>query len=44
MRKINTRNFRIATRSTVHEINQKIVLNLIREHHPISRAELARAR
>ncbi|MGQ0642845.1 MAG: ROK family protein [Gemmatimonadaceae bacterium] len=42
MRKINTRNFRIATRSTVHEINQKIVLNLIREHHPISRAELAR--
>ncbi|HJU76044.1 MAG TPA: ROK family protein, partial [Gemmatimonadaceae bacterium] len=42
MRKINTRNFRVATRSTVHEINQKIVLNLIREHHPISRAELAR--
>jgi N-acetylglucosamine repressor len=42
MRKINTRNFRVATRSTLHEINQKIVLNLIREHHPISRAELAR--
>lgn len=42
MRKINTRSFRIATRSTLHEINQKIVLNLIREHHPISRAELAR--
>lgn len=42
MRKINTRNFRVATRSTLHEINQKIVLNLIREHNPISRAELAR--
>ena len=42
MRKINTRNFRIATRSTYREINRTIVLNLIREHQPISRAELAR--
>ncbi len=42
MRKINTRSFRVATRSTFREINQKIVLNLIREHQPISRAELAR--
>ena len=42
MRKINTRSFRIATRSTFREINRKIVLNLIREHQPISRAELAR--
>lgn len=42
MRKINTRSFRLATRSTFREINRKIVLNLIREHQPISRAELAR--
>ena len=42
MRKINTRSFRVATRSTFREINRKIVLNLIREHQPISRAELAR--
>ena len=42
MRKINTRKFRIATRSTFREINRTIVLNLIREHQPISRAELAR--
>ena len=42
MRKINTRNFRIATRSTYREVNRTIVLNLIREHQPISRAELAR--
>lgn len=42
MRKINTRTFRLATRSTYREINRTIVLNLIREHQPISRAELAR--
>jgi predicted NBD/HSP70 family sugar kinase len=42
MRKINTRSFRVATRSTFRDINRKIVLNLIREHQPISRAELAR--
>jgi predicted NBD/HSP70 family sugar kinase len=42
MRKINTRNFRVATRSTTREVNRQIVLNLIREHQPISRAELAR--
>jgi predicted NBD/HSP70 family sugar kinase len=42
MRKINTRSFRLATRSTSREINRRIVLNLIREHQPISRAELAR--
>jgi DNA-binding MarR family transcriptional regulator len=42
MRKINTRNFRVATRSTPREVNRQIVLNLIREHQPISRAELAR--
>src|SRR5688500_8196495 len=42
MRKINTRNFRLATRTTPREINRQIVLNLVREHQPISRAELAR--
>jgi predicted NBD/HSP70 family sugar kinase len=42
MRKINTRNFRLATRSTPREVNRRIVLNLIREYQPISRAELAR--
>ena len=42
MRKINTRRFRLATRTTAHDINRQIVLNLVREHQPISRAELAR--
>jgi len=42
MRKINTRNFRLATRQTQREVNRRIVLNLIREYQPISRAELAR--
>ncbi len=42
MRKLNTRNFRLATRSTPREVNRQIVLNLIREHQPISRADLAR--
>jgi predicted NBD/HSP70 family sugar kinase len=42
MRKINTRDFHLATRSTPREINRQIVLNLIREQQPISRAELAR--
>ena len=42
MRKINTITFNRATRSTPREINRKIVLNLVREHQPISRADLAR--
>jgi len=42
MRKINTRDFRVATRTTSREINRRIVLNVIREHQPISRADLAR--
>ncbi|HEY9226802.1 MAG TPA: ROK family protein, partial [Gemmatimonadaceae bacterium] len=42
MRKINTRSFVRATRSTTREINRRIVLNLVREHQPISRADLAR--
>jgi N-acetylglucosamine repressor len=42
MRKINTGEFRRATRSTPREINRQIVLNLVREHQPLSRADLAR--
>ncbi|AHG89347.1 ROK family protein [Gemmatirosa kalamazoonensis] len=42
MRKINTRNFHRASRSTSREVNRQIVLNLIREQQPISRADLAR--
>src|SRR5438034_3711395 len=42
MRKINTRDFHVATRTTSRDINRRIALNLIREHQPISRADLAR--
>src|SRR4029078_50416 len=42
MRKINTRNFVRATRGTAREINRRIILNLFREHQPVSRADLAR--
>jgi predicted NBD/HSP70 family sugar kinase len=42
MRKIDTRHFVRATRSTVREINRQILLNLVRDHQPISRADLAR--
>jgi hypothetical protein len=41
MRKINTNDFRVATRTTSREINRRIALNLVREHQPISRADLA---
>lgn len=42
MRKIDTRRFVRATRSTPRDINRQILLNLVREHGPISRADLAR--
>jgi len=42
MRKINTQDFRVATRTTSRDINRRIALNIIREHQPISRADLAR--
>lgn len=42
MRKINTQDFRVATRTTSRDINRRIALNLIREQQPISRADLAR--
>ena len=43
MRKIDTRNFQRATRTTSREVNRRIVLNLVREQQPISRADLARS-
>ena len=42
MRKINTRDFNIATRTTARDINRRIALTVIRERQPISRADLAR--
>src|SRR5215218_8231477 len=42
MHKINPRNFHRATRTTAKDINRQIVLNLVREYEPISRADLAR--
>ena len=42
MRKINTLDFKRATRPTSRDINRQILLNLVREHQPISRADLAR--
>jgi predicted NBD/HSP70 family sugar kinase len=43
MRRINPSRFQIATRGTSREINSRIVLNLVRTHQPMSRADLARA-
>ena len=42
MRKIDLNNFQIATSETARDINRRIVLNLIRKHQPISRADLSR--
>jgi len=42
MRKIDLANFRGATSETARDINRCIVLNLIRKHQPISRADVAR--
>lgn len=42
MRKIDPRRFKVATQGTSREINRRIVLNLVRSHQPISRADLAR--
>jgi predicted NBD/HSP70 family sugar kinase len=42
MRKIDLTNFQVATSETARDINQRIMLNLIRRHQPISRADLAR--
>jgi predicted NBD/HSP70 family sugar kinase len=42
MRRIDPGRFQIATQGTSREINRRIVLNLVRAHQPISRADLAR--
>jgi predicted NBD/HSP70 family sugar kinase len=42
MRKIDLSNFQVATSVTARDINRRIMLNLIRRHQPISRADLAR--
>src|SRR5580765_4796995 len=42
MRKINPRDFKLATRGTSRGINKQIALTLIRAHQPVSRADLAR--
>jgi predicted NBD/HSP70 family sugar kinase len=42
VRKIDLTNFQVARSETARDINRRIVLNLIRGHQPISRAELAR--
>jgi predicted NBD/HSP70 family sugar kinase len=42
MRRINPSRFKVATRATSRDINSRIVLNLVRAHQPISRADLAR--
>src|SRR5689334_15891412 len=42
MRKIDLNNFQVATSETARDINRRIVLNLIRSHQPVSRADLAR--
>jgi N-acetylglucosamine repressor len=42
VRKIDVQDFTRATRSTPREINRQIALNLVREHQPLSRADLAR--
>lgn len=42
MRKIDLNNFKVARSETARDINKRIVLNLIRQHQPISRAGLSR--
>ncbi len=42
MRKIDLNNFQVATNEMVRDINSRIVLNLVRKHQPVSRADLMR--
>lgn len=42
VRKIDLNNFRVASSETARDINRRIVLNLVRQHQPVSRASLAR--
>jgi hypothetical protein len=43
VRKIDIQNFQRATRDTPRAVNRRIILNLLREHGPLSRADLARS-
>jgi predicted NBD/HSP70 family sugar kinase len=42
VRKIDLNNFQVATSETARDINSRIMLNLVRKHQPISRADLMR--
>src|ERR1700679_2469212 len=42
MHKIDLSNFQVATSETARDINSRIILNLVRKHQPISRADLMR--
>ena len=42
MRKIDLNDFQVATSETARDINRRIVLNLVRKHQPVSRADLSR--
>ena len=42
MRKIDLNNFQVATSESVRDINSRIMLNLVRKHQPVSRADLTR--
>lgn len=42
MRKIDLNDFQVATSETARDINSRIMLNLVRKHQPVSRADLMR--
>jgi predicted NBD/HSP70 family sugar kinase len=42
MRKLDLQTAKGAGKSTIKEINQKLILNFVREHQPISRAEISK--
>jgi predicted NBD/HSP70 family sugar kinase len=42
VRKIDLSNFQAATSGTARDINRRIILNLVRKHQPISRADVSR--
>jgi predicted NBD/HSP70 family sugar kinase len=42
MRKLDLRNLRAATNETARDLNRRIVMNVVRAHQPISRADVAR--
>jgi len=42
VRKIDLNHFQVATSETARDINRRIMLNLVRKHQPVSRADLMR--